>query len=245
MGAAHPFGHTTSGQRPATSRARCEHRGGHHRAVRVDLFEGHRGSAIRARPLSASGYEAAERAFCVTGAGAVRSRGVTTRKAPRVVAFFMRSWRDTFLAGAADATMRLIEVTGVVHDVPLHGFVTGGYTRDAGAEPGSRCKSDTVLATVTRELGPTSPPGPPAWEGGMRALDLGVRRPPASSCSADPREREGLCRPIMPALIVRDAAATRCRGWHRVLRSKSDCLLSRGITRPLHHRGAIHDRVHP
>lgn len=60
---------------------------------------------------TASGYEAAERAFCVTGAGAVRSRGVTTRKAPRVGAFFMRSWRDTFLAGAADATMRLIEVT--------------------------------------------------------------------------------------------------------------------------------------
>jgi hypothetical protein len=46
------------------------------------------------------------------------------------------------------------EAWGVVHDVPLHGFVIGGYTRDGDAEPGSRCKSDTVLATVTRELGP-------------------------------------------------------------------------------------------
>jgi hypothetical protein len=61
---------------------------------------------------------------------------------------------DTFLAGAADATLRLTEVSGVVHDVPLHGFVIGGYTRDGDAEPGSRCKSDTVLATVTRELEP-------------------------------------------------------------------------------------------
>jgi hypothetical protein len=42
---------------------------------------------------------------------------------------------------------------GVVHDVPLHGFVIGGYTRDGDAEPGSRCKSDIVLATV-RELEP-------------------------------------------------------------------------------------------
>ena len=57
---------------------------------------------------------------------------------------------DTFLAGAADATLRLSEVSA--RDVPVHGFVIGGYTRDGDAEPGSRCKSDTVLATVTREL---------------------------------------------------------------------------------------------
>jgi hypothetical protein len=49
---------------------------------------------------------------------------------------------------------------GVVHDVPLHGFVIGGYTRDGDAEPGSRCKSDTVLATVTRELEPHIATGP-------------------------------------------------------------------------------------
>jgi hypothetical protein len=47
-----------------------------------------------------------------------------------------------------------MEVSGVVHDIPLHGFVIGGYTRDGDSEPGSRCKSDTVLATVTRELEP-------------------------------------------------------------------------------------------
>jgi len=116
---------------------------------------------------------------------------------------------DTSLAGAANAPLRLTEASGVVHDVPLHGFVIGGYTRDGDAELGSRCKSDTVLTTVTRELEPHVALGPPAWEGGVRALDLGVRRPPASTCSADPREMEGLCRPIMPALIVRDAATTR------------------------------------
>ena len=67
---------------------------------------------------------------------------------------------DTFLAAAADATLRLTEVSGVVHDVPVHGFVIGGYTRDGDAEPGSRCKSDTVLATVTRELEPHIATGP-------------------------------------------------------------------------------------
>jgi hypothetical protein len=67
---------------------------------------------------------------------------------------------DTFLAGAADASLRVTEVSGVVHDVPLHGFVIGGYTRDGDAEPGSRCKSDTVLATVTRELEPHVATGP-------------------------------------------------------------------------------------
>jgi hypothetical protein len=53
---------------------------------------------------------------------------------------------------AADAIPWLAEVSGVVHDVPLRGFVIGGYTRGGDAEPGSRCKSDTVRATVTREL---------------------------------------------------------------------------------------------
>ena len=63
-------------------------------------------------------------------------------------------------SGAADAALRLIEVSGVVHDVPLHGFVTCGYTRDGDAEPGSRCESDTVLATVTREFEPHVATGP-------------------------------------------------------------------------------------
>jgi hypothetical protein len=35
-----------------------------------------------------------------------------------------------------------------------------GYTRDDDSEPGSRCKSDTVLATVTRELEPHVATGP-------------------------------------------------------------------------------------
>lgn len=78
--------------------------------------------------------------------------------------------------------MQFLTVSRSVHlNVPLYGFVIGGYTRDADAEPGSRCKSDTVLATVTTELDPHGATGPPAREGGMRALDLGVRRPPASS----------------------------------------------------------------
>ena len=67
---------------------------------------------------------------------------------------------NTSLAGAADATRRLTEAAGVVHDVSLHGFVIGDYTRDGDAEPGSRCKSDTVLATVTGDSNPTSPLGP-------------------------------------------------------------------------------------
>jgi hypothetical protein len=32
--------------------------------------------------------------------------------------------------------------------------VIGGYTRDGDAEPGSWCKADTVLATVTSEFEP-------------------------------------------------------------------------------------------
>jgi hypothetical protein len=41
-----------------------------------------------------------------------------------------------------------------------HERVIGGYTREGGAESGSRCKSDTVLATVTRELEPHVATGP-------------------------------------------------------------------------------------
>jgi hypothetical protein len=40
------------------------------------------------------------------------------------------------------------------------GFAIRGYTRDNDAGPGSRCKSDTVLATVTRELEPHVATGP-------------------------------------------------------------------------------------
>jgi hypothetical protein len=68
---------------------------------------------------------------------------------------------------------------GVVYDVALHGLVIGGYTRVGDAEPGSRCKSDTVLATVTRELNPTMPLGPTGLGRRARALDLGVRTPSA------------------------------------------------------------------
>jgi hypothetical protein len=35
-----------------------------------------------------------------------------------------------------------------------------GHTRGGDAEPGSRCESDTVLATVTRELEPHVTTGP-------------------------------------------------------------------------------------
>jgi hypothetical protein len=35
-----------------------------------------------------------------------------------------------------------------------------GYTRDGDAEPGIRCKSETVLATVIRELVPHVATGP-------------------------------------------------------------------------------------
>jgi hypothetical protein len=100
---------------------------------------------------------------------------------------------DPSLADAADATLRLTEAWGVAPDIPLHGFVIGGYTRDGGAEPGSRCKSDTVLATVTRELEPHVATGPIGLGRRVRALHLGVRRPSASTCRADPREMEGLC----------------------------------------------------
>jgi hypothetical protein len=64
---------------------------------------------------------------------------------------------DTSLAGAADANPRVTEASS---DARLHGFVIGGYTGDGDAEPGSRCKSDTVLATVTRELEPPVATGP-------------------------------------------------------------------------------------
>ena len=126
---------------------------------------------------------------------------------------------------------------------PLHGFVIGGYTRDGDAEPGSRCKSDTVRATVTRELDPTSPPSPTGLGRRVRASDLGVRRPPASSCSADPRERGPV--PADHVCARRPGCRpTRGRGRRRVLLSTCDCLLCRGRTPSLHHRGATHDRVH-
>ena len=64
---------------------------------------------------------------------------------------------DTSLAGAADASPAVSEASS---DARLHGFVIGGYTGDADAEPGSRCKSDTVLATVTREFEPPVATGP-------------------------------------------------------------------------------------
>jgi hypothetical protein len=73
----------------------------------------------------------------------------------------------------------------------LRDLVIGGYTRRGVAEPGSRCESDTVLATVTRELESHVATGLMAWEGGLRALDLEVRRPSASSRRADPRAMEG------------------------------------------------------
>src|SRR3954452_6808753 len=57
---------------------------------------------------------------------------------------------------------------------------SGSYTHRSDAEPGSRCKSDTVLATVTRELAPNSPLDRTVREGRGAAPDLGVRRPPAS-----------------------------------------------------------------
>src|SRR6185312_15599555 len=52
----------------------------------------------------------------------------------------------------ADATLRLTAASGVVDDVRFTASLVGGYTRGGDAGPGSRCKSDTVLATVTREL---------------------------------------------------------------------------------------------
>jgi hypothetical protein len=61
---------------------------------------------------------------------------------------------------AANAPLRLTEASGVVHNIPPHGFVIGGYTRDGDAEPGSRWKSDAVLATVTSEFAPQVATGP-------------------------------------------------------------------------------------
>jgi hypothetical protein len=148
---------------------------------------------------------------------------------------------DTSLAGVADANPRVTEASS---DARPHGFVIGGDTGDGDAEPGSRCKSDTVLATVTRELEPPVATGSTGREGRVRALDLGVRRPPASLCSAEPREMEGLCRPIVPAVIAGDAATTHGRGWRCVLLWTSDCLLSRGDDPSLHCQGGAHDRVH-
>ena len=68
---------------------------------------------------------------------------------------------------------------------------------------------------------------------GVRAVDLGVRRPPASSCSPVPREMEGLCRPITHALGAGMPPLSAVTARPRVWRSTFDCLLSRGMTRPL------------
>lgn len=68
-----------------------------------------------------------------------KSRSVTA--ADEASPVFVRP--DTSLADAADATLRLTDV-GRRPRRPLHGFVIRGYTRDADAEPDSRCKSDTV-----------------------------------------------------------------------------------------------------
>jgi len=70
---------------------------------------------------------------------------------------------DTSSGPPANATLRLTAASGVVDDVRCTASLVGGYTRGGDAGPGSRCKSDTVLATVTRELespvatGPTGP----------------------------------------------------------------------------------------
>lgn len=69
---------------------------------------------------------------------------------------------------------------GGVHGAPLRRAAIDGYTRRGNAEPGSRCESDTVLATVTRELNPNDATGPTGLGRRLRALDLGVRRPSAS-----------------------------------------------------------------
>jgi hypothetical protein len=52
-------------------------------------------------------------------------------------------------------------IAGSLRHQSLYALVVGGYTRGGDAEPGSRCKSDTVLATVTRELEPDVATGPP------------------------------------------------------------------------------------
>ena len=132
---------------------------------------------------------------------------------------------------------------GVVHDVPLHRFVIGGYTRDGDAEPGSRCKSDMVLATVTRGLEPhvaTGLPGlgrrgesAPTWESGDR---LHRRVVPIHERAGVPADHVCAHRPGCRPRAVAAGVACCCR--------RRDCLLCRGTTPSLHHRGAIHDRVH-
>ena len=49
-----------------------------------------------------------------------------------------------FIVGTDSGNHRL----GRRFDVPQHGLMVGGYTRDGDAEPGSRCESDAVLATL-------------------------------------------------------------------------------------------------
>ena len=67
--------------------------------------------------------------------------------------------RDTNLR-AHPSIMHARPIAGSLRHRSLYGSVIGGYTRDGDAEPGSRCKSDTVLATVTRELEPHVATGP-------------------------------------------------------------------------------------
>jgi hypothetical protein len=64
------------------------------------------------------------------------------------------------LASAADAILRLSRCRASFTTSRCSASCIGGYTLDGDAEPGSRCKSDTVLATVTRELEPHVATGP-------------------------------------------------------------------------------------
>src|SRR5947209_19318253 len=98
--------------------------------------------------------------------------------------------------------------------------------REVGASP------TRSSPTVTGELEPHVATGPTAWEGGVRALDLGVRRPPASSRSADPREGEGPV-PTDHACAHRQGGRDHPRrGWRRVRLWTSDRLLFGGRTLP-------------
>ena len=100
----------------------------------------------------------------------------------------------------------------VAHDVPLHRFLSGVYTRDGDAEPGSRCKPDMVLATVTREL-----------ESHVATGRTGLGR---RGASARPGSHDRLHRRVVPIherwrvcadgfrlLIAGHAAITGGRGW--------------------------------
>jgi hypothetical protein len=131
------------------------------RVIDIDAFAGPRSSRTSRSPGTMAGAPAVGAGTGVTGAAlaGVRAASFPVRLDECTGATLAAGGRcqvlmrlDTFLAGAADATLRSPRGRAVVHDVPLHGLVIGGYTRDGDAEPGSRCKSDTVLAPVTREL---------------------------------------------------------------------------------------------